>query len=298
MRVGVIGQGYMGSAIARRLLSQGYDVTVFDSRPDACAAARDDGALIEANSVALAAACQAVIVSLPSERATREAIWHPDTGAVAGMSPGSVLIDCSTNTVATTRATESICRSAGIDFLDCPVSLGGGAVAEGGLTLMAGGGDTVVERYRALLTDIGTLHHLGSIGAGTVAKLVTQYIGFGAAMLTLEAVVTAERSGVDIEALLEIIPHSAAAGGLIPATLASVNAGDFGGSGPGPDQAWAPLYIVRKDMHAALELAEAVRVHPAIGSAATALLDRAIALGWHDQSFTRAVQIVRESRST
>jgi 3-hydroxyisobutyrate dehydrogenase-like beta-hydroxyacid dehydrogenase len=265
---------------------------VFDSRRAACAAAQRDGAVLGENSAAVAARCEVVIASLPSESATGEALWDPEHGAITGMSAGSVLIDCSTNTVQTTLATESRCRSAGIDFLDCPVSMAGGHADQGALTLMVGGDAAVVEHYRTLLTDFGTPHYFGPVGTGTVAKLVTQYIGFGSALLALEATVAAERSGIDIAALLDLIPYSAAAGGLVSATLDHVNKGDFRGSA---DQAWAPLYIVHKDMHAAIELAETVGVVPAIGSAATALLDNAVAHGWRDQSFTKAVELVRES---
>jgi len=289
MKVGLIGQGFMGAGMAQRLLDCDIDLVVFDVVRSSCGPAESRGAAVADSIPALSGLCDLVVASLPNPEATALALWDDEAGALGAMRPGTVLVDCSTNDFATTKGTATRCESRRIHFVDCPVSQGGGTAAEGKLTLMVGATDTTLERAAPLLTKLGSIHHLGPVGTGTVAKLLTQYVGFTSAVLMLEAAAAAERAGISIRALLDLVPYSAAAGGLVTATLASAASGAFDSDG----QAWAPLYIVRKDLHEAVALTKEMGATEAFGAEAVSLLDEADALGWQQSSFTKVIELLR-----
>ena len=115
-----------------------------------------------------------VFLSLPGPGEVEQAVLDDDTGALAGLSRGSAVIDTTTNSPSVSRKVSSICRSRGVEMLDAPVS-----GRPPGMTVMAGGDRATFDEYRPLLEAIsGNIFYLGESGAGCIAKLVTQYLGY------------------------------------------------------------------------------------------------------------------------
>jgi 3-hydroxyisobutyrate dehydrogenase-like beta-hydroxyacid dehydrogenase len=213
MEVGFIGLGRMGGPMSQSLAKAGHSLVLCDARPDtAVAAARAYGASQTATPAEIARRCGVAVVSVPGP-AESEAVLFGADGLIGPATPGFLVIDMTTNTVATSRDFAARARARGVDYLDAPVSRGNGT---GTLTVMAGGERAAFERARPLLEAIAaTVCHIGASGAGTAVKLVNQavYVAYMAAFA--EGLALAESFGVPLEAALTALGRASAGDPLI-----------------------------------------------------------------------------------
>jgi len=214
-KIGYVGVGLMGLPMAKRLLSLGYPVRVFDIAPDRIAAARDSGAAAASSPADAARGADLVLLNLPTPEAVEAAVFGAN-GVALVLRPPQLLVDFSTNKVAQCKAyARRLRQGTGVGWIDAPVSGGPPASGSGTLTVMAGGEASDIERARPLFTDVaGRFTHMGPSGAGMVAKMLNQLIvGAGHAVMA-EAVVPAEAAGIDPARLPECL-----AGGLADSAL-------------------------------------------------------------------------------
>src|SRR5947208_12957457 len=167
--VGVVGLGAMGSRIVRRLSDAGHELVVWNRDPARTEPHVAAGALAAATPADVAKRVEAVITMVADPRALVDVTEGPE-GVVAGVGEGTTLIQMST------VGPDSISRLAALlpdeALLDSPV-LGSVAEVEAGtLNVFVGGSPEPVERWQSLLSTLGTVLHLGPVGAGTAAKLV------------------------------------------------------------------------------------------------------------------------------
>lgn len=175
--VAVIGLGAMGRRIARRLLDSDHELLVWNRDPAKAASLADQGAIL-AESPAQAARRAGVVITMVSEdRALRE-ITEGASGVAAGASASTTVIQMSTvGPDAVTRLVAALPAEAAL--LDAPV-LGSLDEAESGrLRIFAGGSPALVQRWTPLLSELGSVVHVGPLGAGTAAKLVANSALFG-----------------------------------------------------------------------------------------------------------------------
>jgi 3-hydroxyisobutyrate dehydrogenase len=199
MRVGILGLGAMGSAMARRLADTGEPAAGFDLH-----VARMAGAPVRAASDAavLCAGCDLVLFSLPTEDAVRAA------GAVflASAPPGALLVDTSTVGPEISRALAAQVTASGRAMLDAPVSGGPAGAAAGTMAMMIGGEAAALERARPVLARLAArIVHVGPAGAGSVAKLVNNAMVATHLLVAAEALRMARLSGVDPRAVLAAV---------------------------------------------------------------------------------------------
>lgn len=197
MRVGVIGLGVMGTPMARNLLKSGHEVTVFARRADAMAPLAAAGARTSASPAEAAAVSDVTITMVLDTRAVESVVLGPG-GIIEGARSGSIVVDHSTIEPEGARRVAATLQSRGIEMLDAPVS-GGAAVAEAGtLSIMVGGTEAALERVRPILACYGkTIVHIGPSGAGQVAKACNQICTIVNTLGAAEAMLLAERAGVD-----------------------------------------------------------------------------------------------------
>ena len=213
--VAVVGLGRMGSAMARALASsRGGDdhhlVLYNRTRDRAEALAGELGARVAATPAAAAAEADVAITML-ADRPAVEAVWDGDDGLVAGAREGSVLVDMSTVPPETLVAYADRARSAGAGLLDAPVSGSVSLAQTGKLTIMAGGEAADLERARATLDRIGQrVFHVGDLGAGHAMKLAVNAVIFALNNAVSEALVMAERAGIDAAVAYEVLASGAA----------------------------------------------------------------------------------------
>ena len=280
MQIGFVGAGTMGTPIAGCLIDAGHSLTVCDIRPAATAALAARGAAIAADPRAAAEASEIVFTSLPGPDQMTLAVLDPATGILAGLRRGGCYIDLTTNAPSVARRVAASCHARGIDMLDAPVS-----GRPPGMTVMAGGDEAVFARCRPLFEAIaGNIFYVGAAGAGCIAKLVTQYLGYTNFVAALEGLLIGAKAGVDPGILAQIVPFSAGASRTFDNIPRSVLTGAFTAGGA--------LDIVAKDLHLACELAREVAAPANLGLLAHDVLHRAQAQGWGQDGFPVAARIL------
>lgn len=210
LRVAVIGTGRMGTAMVGRLAGAGHHLTVHNrTRAKAEAvAARHDAAVAPTPREAVREA-DVVLVSLADDAAVRAAYGGAD-GLVAGLAAGQVVADTSTVDPETLRGLEAAVVAAGAALLDTPVSGSVSTVEAGALLVMAGGDAAALERARPALEAIASrIVHLGPLGAGATMKLVVNAMVHALNGALAEAIVLAEKAGLDRARAYDVIAASA-----------------------------------------------------------------------------------------
>ena len=250
--VAVLGIGRMGGAMAGRLAACGLDVVLYNRSPEpAQALAASIGARVAATP-AEAVAGSAVAISMVSDDAAVHDLFEGPTGALAGLDSRTVAVDMSTVLPGTIQGLEAAVRATGAGILDAPVSGSVAFAASGGLTIMVGGSPADVERARPVLEQLGQrVIHLGPLGAGATVKLAVNTVIYGLNQALSEALVLAERAGVDRATAYDVIRSSAAGAPFVEYKRAAFIEPD---STP---TAFA-LALAEKDLELILELAAAV----------------------------------------
>ena len=166
-RVGVVGTGRMGSALARALARDGHEVLLWNrtrERCDALAGQLGAGVRVAGNAAEVAANTD-VTLSMVADGAAVTAIYEGPDGVLAGAHAGGVLVDMSTVPPSTIRALEPLARERGAGILDSPVSGSVGLAEAGELTLMVGGSAEDLERARPALESLAKrIVHMGPLG--------------------------------------------------------------------------------------------------------------------------------------
>ena len=203
-RIGIVGLGRMGLAMATTLLRGGHAVKGHDVLLPARERARAQGLAVENGLGALLAASDLVLASLPRD-ADVEAIVLGEDGLLA-QRPGRLLVDTSTIAPATTRRLGALLADRGQGLIDAPVSGGPAGAAAGTLTFMVGGSEADVARARPLLDALGkSVVYVGESGAGNLAKLVNNLFCATHLVAVGEALRLSEALAVDPARLFEAI---------------------------------------------------------------------------------------------
>lgn len=209
--VAVVGAGRMGAAMAHRLADAGHEVTVFNrTRARAEQLAGEIGAQVAPTAYAAAAAADVVLASLADDAAVTET-YAGDAGLAAGLRPAAVVLEMSTLAPQTVRTLEPLVAAAGATLLDAPVSGSVPVVQRGELTVLVGGDGAALERARPALDSFARqVFHLGPLGAGATMKLAVNSVVHTLNQAVSEALVLAEKAGVDRAAAYEVFASSAA----------------------------------------------------------------------------------------
>ena len=206
LRVAVCGLGRMGRPLAARIAGGGFALSVWNRSPGpAEELAAGTGARAATSPAEAAGDADVVITMLTDGPALLSVLEGPD-GVLTALRPGSVVVDCSTTGAEHARRAAVLCRNAGVDFLDSPVS-GSTAVAERGeLGLMVGGDADVLQRVRPVLDRFGrTVVHVGPVGAGAAAKVAVNGLLHTFSTALAESLVAAEAAGVPRAALFDVL---------------------------------------------------------------------------------------------
>ena len=200
MRIGIVGVGVMGSAIAGRFLQTGHRVTLRDRDPDKTAPLAARGAAVAESAQALMEASDVVILSLNTAEIVEAVVFGAD-GLAAHARPDLLLIDMSSTDPKATAAMGARLRAeTGMGWVDAPLSGGAPAAQEGRLTLMMGGEAEEVERAKQVLSAVAAnMTHMGPSGAGQTTKLINQVLCACNFLAVAEATRLALDAGVDAE---------------------------------------------------------------------------------------------------
>lgn len=211
IRVAVIGTGRMGGAMMGRIRAGEFPVAVYNrTGAKAEAVAREYGADVASTPRQAVTGADVVLVSLADEAAEFAAYRGPD-GIVAGLDAGAVVTDASTVAPTTVRELAAEVAAVGATLLDTPVSGSVSTVEAGALVVMAGGDAGALERARPVLDTVAKqVVHLGDLGAGAAMKLAVNSVVHSLNVAVSEALVLAERSGIDRQIAYDVIASGAA----------------------------------------------------------------------------------------
>lgn len=210
-KVGYIGLGIMGAAMARNLMKAGHELVVHNRSQAIVEQLASEGATAAYSPKAVAEQVEFVFTNLPDSPDVQKIALDPETGIIAGAHDGLIFIDNSTIKPETARHIAAKLAEVGVTALDAPVSGGDIGAQQGTLTIMVGGDQAAFDRAAPLFDAMGKKYVLvGDSGAGQIAKVCNQII-VGAQMVGMaEALITAQKAGVDPQRVVEAIQNGAA----------------------------------------------------------------------------------------
>lgn len=197
--------------MARRLHGAGHDLVLWNrDRAKAEAVAEDTGSEVADSAADAAARAEVVVSSLADDEALRT-VYLGGEGVSEGISAGAVAVDTSTVDPGTIAEVGAAVDAAGAGFVDCPVSGSVSTVEAGALTVMAGGDPDLIDRVRPVLGAFSKqVIRVGERGAGAACKLAVNSLLHGLNVALSEALVLAERAGVDREIAYDVFALGAA----------------------------------------------------------------------------------------
>ena len=226
-RIGFIGLGIMGMAIAKNLLRAGYSLTVNDINPVPVSEMVSLGAKAAETPKEVAENSDVVITMVLNGTQVRE-IALGQNGLVKGAKPGMILVDMSSVNPYESR---EICKDLepfGIEMLDAPVSGGDVKAIDGTMSIMVGGKSEVLEEVRPILEIMGgDITLCGDIGAGNITKCANQIVVGGNMMVAAEALIFAKKCGVDPRKVYEAIRGGLAGSAIMEIKVPKMLSGDF-----------------------------------------------------------------------
>ncbi len=285
-RVGFVGLGTMGSAMAANLARAGYHLTVWNRTPGRAQALRDLGATEVDSPRDVASRSDVVLACLTDSPQVGEVLFGAE-GLAEGFARGSLFIDCSTISPASAREFASRLAELGVAMIDAPVSGGSEGAVAGTLTVMVGGEAADVERAHGVLNAVGrTVTHLGPIGSGQVAKAVNQVILCGTYLGVAEGIVLAMKAGMDPEVVVGALAGGAA-GSWVLQNRSERMINDTYPLG-------FKLALHRKDMGIALELSRSVGAVLPVACLAATIEDGLLAQGHGDDDNSALARAIRQ----
>jgi 3-hydroxyisobutyrate dehydrogenase-like beta-hydroxyacid dehydrogenase len=280
-RLGFIGLGNIGGAIAANLVADGHAVAVHDVDAARVRALAEKGAAAAGSVAAVARASETTFLSLPTP-SIMESVALEWLEAAA---PDAVLVDLTTNAPDTVRRVGERVAAAGRHLLECPLTGGAPGAKARMLVFIAGGDAAVFERCAPLLQTIGrAAFHLGPLGAGSVGKLVNSLWAFTTTWVSLEGLAVCAKSGIDLRTMIEMV-RTAGGGNIFVSHMVE-----------GLNQRGRPtefaLELAAKDAGLLIDVARELSVPAPVAAEVAQALVTAKSLGFGDRDFTDLVEVI------
>ncbi|MBT3227071.1 MAG: NAD(P)-dependent oxidoreductase [Deltaproteobacteria bacterium] len=209
MSVGFIGVGSIGAPMAKRLIQSGYQLCVCDQNAEALKNFSNLGAKTT-EKPSDCAVCDFVIVMVANDAQVQEVLEGPE-GLLNSIDADKTLYLAVMSTVlpSTVQMLAPLCAKKNVRLLDAPVSGFPTRAAEGKLSIMVGGDSKDFEAMQPIFKVMGeNIHHMGELGTGEISKLVNNILGITNLFLGVEAMLTAQKSGMDLKKLTSVMDKS------------------------------------------------------------------------------------------
>lgn len=224
--IGFIGLGIMGTPMSTHLMEAGHRIVVYDIVPEAVGAMVRLGAKGGDSSADVASQVD-VVISMVPDSPDVEKVYLGSDGVLAGVKPGTLLIDMSTISPTTAIAVAEAAAEQGCSMLDAPVSGGDVGAKNATLSIMVGGEEETYQRAKPILEIMGTPVHCGQSGAGQTVKACNQiqvalnFIGMA------EALVLGAKAGVDPAIVVQVLSGGYAQSRVMDVRGPRIVKGDF-----------------------------------------------------------------------
>lgn len=280
-KLAFIGLGLMGTPMATRLLEAGHDLTVWNRTAEKTGPLADQGATTASTPLAAVAGVDAVITMVTNAEALEQVVYG-DNGLGPALVPGQLLIDMST---VGPDAVRSIATGlpAGVAMVDAPVRGSVPQATTGQLAIYVGASPADFERVEPILTSLGTLHHVGGLGAGAATKVVVNST-LGAAIAAFgEALALGDDFGLDRSVVLDVLSDTPIAS-TVEAKRANVESGRY--------PANFKLGLALKDLNLVTRIAERNGRRLELAVASRDWLERAARAGAGDLDYSAVIPTI------
>lgn len=211
MKIGFIGIGVMGEAMAHHLLEAGHDLFVYNRTKSKADRLVEQGATW-CESVADVAKASELIFTIIGVPADVESVYLDELGLIKQSKPGTILVDMTTSTPELAKCIAEAGKKQGVFCLDAPVTGGDVGAKNGTLTIMVGGEEEIFKKILPILELMGkTIVYMGAAGSGQHTKMANQIAIAGAAIGMVEALAYSKGADLDLQSVLEALTSGSAA---------------------------------------------------------------------------------------
>jgi len=285
-RVGVIGLGTMGSAMAANLVKAGFETTVWNRTPGRDGDLASAGARVAVSPADVARRSDVVLLSVSDTPDVAAVLFGPD-GVADGVHDGLVVVDTSTISPSETRDFAGRLRERGADLVDAPVSGGSEGAKQATLTIFVGGDESAVGRVRPVLDALGkTITHFGPVGSGQAVKAVNQVVIAGVYLAVAEGLVLAIKAGLDPDKVVAALGGGVAGSWILQNRSGRMIANEY------PLGFRISLHL--KDLGIALGLAREVGAALPVAALAQQLENGLVGRGYGDEDNSDLARAIRE----
>jgi len=283
-RVGYIGLGIMGSGMARNLLKAGHTLIVHNRSRAIVDEFVREGAIPASCPREVAAQSEFVCTNLPDSPDVEQVVLGPD-GIIEGAHEGLIYIDHSTIKPETARKIAAELARVGVLALDAPVSGGDIGARAGTLSIMVGGPKEAFDRALPLFQAMGkTITWVGESGAGQIAKVANQIVVAGTMVAMAEALVLAQKAGVDPQRVVQAISRGAAQCWALDTKPAKIFTRDLS---PG-----FKAYMQAKDLKIVIDTGRTYHVPLPLTAVAHQLYEAMVSMGYGDLDNSAVITVL------
>jgi 3-hydroxyisobutyrate dehydrogenase-like beta-hydroxyacid dehydrogenase len=284
-RVGFLGLGIMGSRMAACLRRAGFELSVWTHTPGKAEAwAGEHGAQAAGTPAEVAEQC-GVVITMVVDAAQVESVLLGDGGAAHAARPGTLFVDMSTIGPAATRAIGERLAARGARLVDAPVTGSAPRAEDGTLTIMAGGAPEDYARAEPLLAAMGELVvHVGALGQGQMLKLVNNAVAVVNAVTVGQALLAADATGVDLDALERVMGAGSGASTMLALKAGPMRRHDY--------STLFKLEHMLKDVRLCLEETQAAGMPFPAAAQAREVLSAAMGRGLGDADFAALIEVL------
>jgi putative dehydrogenase len=283
--VGMVGLGIMGSAISRNLAERGWRVIGFDTDAARRNEAAQAGVTIAADAAEVAREAPVIMTSLPSPAAVMDV-----AGIIAKSAPSPrIVVELSTLTIADKLRFEAILNKAGHIALDCPLSGTGAQAIVRDLVVYASGDSNAIAECAALFADFAKHSaDLGAFGNGSKMKFVANHLVAIHNVASAEAMVLAERAGLDPQMVVDLVSPGAGGSRMFQLRAPMMVKRAY-------EPATMKVSIWKKDMAIIAEFAEQVGCATPMFTLTQPVYTEAMAMGLGDQDTASVFEVLRKT---
>lgn len=287
MKIGFVGLGIMGSAMAENLIKAGFHVTVWNRSADKCTLLAALGARVAASPRAVAEGSDVVIAMMANPLAVR-LVRDGAEGLIAGLKPGTGYLDMSTVDVETSIESARLAHEKGALFLEAPVAGSRKPAEDATLTIMASGDRTLYDRSLPALEKMGKkILFLGDVGNASRMKLANNLVMSGVLTALCEGMALAAGSGLDTGQFLEVLDS-----GAVSNPMFRLKGPQIAANKEFPTA--FPLKHMQKDLRLALRLAEEIGQPLFATATVNELYKKALAEGLGESDFAAVSRVIRK----
>jgi 3-hydroxyisobutyrate dehydrogenase len=286
VRVGFVGLGTMGGAMAANAARAGFSVAAWNRTTGRAEGLAELGITLAESPAAVATASE-LVITIVSDTPDVEAVLFGPGGVAQGARAESLVVDMSTIAPSATREFAARLAERDVAMLDAPVSGGSEGAKKGTLSIFVGGEAADLDRARPVLEVLGTtITHMGPIGSGQAAKAVNQVILAGAYLGVAEGIVLAIKAGLDVEQLVGALAGGAAQSWVLANRSGRMLENEY--------PLGFKVSLHRKDLGIALQLARETGTALPITAICEQLESGLIGRGFGDEDVSAVARTIRE----